>query len=119
MLWTRFMSMSVIFSMLVSKPSRMKSGMFASLTKLLLRADVSIWSDEAPRNCMEAMTFGFEPACRFSMTSSEGSMFLRLSTMFALPTRLRSSDVMVWTAPVKESFFRVKIPVTTASLRVS
>ena len=117
MLWMRFMSISVTFSSVVSKPSRMNSGWLALARKLLFRPDASAASVEAPRICMEAMALGLEPASRLSRIIREGSRFLRDSTTLELDTRLISSLVMDWTEPVKLSLRRVKIPVTTDSSR--
>jgi len=73
----------------------------------------------APRNSTSGRTFGFEPFNLLSTSLKEGSSVRKLCNTFWLPICFNSLLVIVVDAPVANSLFRRKIPVTTTSSKFS
>jgi len=64
---------------------------------------------------ISGIRFGFDPKALFSTIRIPGVNMEMALTKFVLDTALISSTVIVFTDPVKLSFFLVKNPVTTTS----
>ena len=105
------MSKSLMASSVDSKPSRINNGWLGSASNSSRMPSML----DLPRISMFGKRFGSEPNSLFSMMANAGSSVFKLCNTLEVPMLLNSAVEYVVAEPVKLSFLRVKIPVTTTS----